>query len=573
LTEEREKTLEVNDSEPRWSPALELQLKSYLERSGGTAKHILEYGAGITTRLLSDFIGSQSWREEALLLSIEKDLQRLLRVCQVIERRPFHYFPLLIPLNVGSRDVDVGELPRLFANKFDFVLIHSNSPESLAGAAIALLSIGTALIYDHRAETIRTARKLFDDVVEDGDFLVLRQPRRPRGSVTSADSRSGERRGIVIPVQGAMAKTQWQISRPWAEAYARKIGAEILAVEVPAAVPPLFVKFYAAREAAGYDRVLMLDTDILIRRHAPDIFDLVPYTHLGAAPGGRASPIVARIDKAKTFYGAIEIEESDYFNAGVLVVNRGTLRQLFELPEQMLASPRYEQDYVIWKAAQSKIPCCKLPTYFNYIPNAKYTSVDWRHSFFYHFAGSGKDRYRHRTALFVEGRFEGSIGWRSAPLFSRNMRTFLMRVADQQYQGRRVVGFDPDDMTYKSDSTIAVLEDENAYMLVRKGRGIGVYGPYTTFKQGHYRIRAITSGLALELGGRDIRVDVVADKGGRVLLPPTKVIFGDDGVATLPDVVINELIEKVEFRLYRNEVALRLVMGIEVETLQIPSVQ
>jgi hypothetical protein len=167
----------------------------------------------------------------------------------------------------------------------------------------------------------------------------------------------------------------------------------------------------------------------------------------------------------------------------------------------------------------------------------------------------------------MRGRFNDGTGWRRDVLFSRHLRTFLMRVADLQYRGRQIIGFDPDDMSYKKDCSIAVLEDENAYMLVRKGRGIGAYGPYTSLQQGRYRVKTITSQLALDLGGRDICVDITADMGRKILLPPTKIKFDQDAVAELPDIVVEETINNVEFRLHRSEEALRLVMGFEVELL------
>jgi hypothetical protein len=273
------------------------------------------------------------------------------------------------------------------------------------------------------------------------------------------------------------------------------------------------------------------------------------------------------MEQSRQFQGAIDMQESSYFNSGVLVLNRDALRQLFQMPEHMLGYPHYEQGYLNWKAAQAHIPFYELPIQFNYIPNPKRLSLDWRHAFFHHFAGAGKSRYRNRTALFMRGRFNGGIAWQRDRLLSRNLRTFLMRVADLQFRGRQIAGYDPDDMTYKAGCSVAVLEDGNAYMFLRKGSGIGAYGPYAALPSGRYRIRLITSPLALDLGGREICVDVVSDMGRKILLPPTTIEFDQTGVASLPDIMIDKAMDKIEFRLFRSKESTQLVMGFEVEVL------
>jgi hypothetical protein len=283
----------------------------------------------------------------------------------------------------------------MFPDMFGLVFIHADSPfECLLSAAIVVRSAGTVIVHDPQARFHQHARDLFHHVIGEEEFLILQQPHDAARLAAIGSAKKHERRGIVVPIQGPQAAAQWDIARPWTEAYAQKVGAELLAVEVPSAIPVMFVKFYAAQQASAFDRILMLDSDILIRPHAPDVFDVVPPTHLGAMAEGRLFPRSAWIEQSRQFYGPADMQESDYFNAGVLVLNRDTLRQLFQVPEHMLASPGFEQDYLNWTAAQARIPRYDLPIQFNYIPNAKYLSLDWRHAFFYHFAGAGKRRYR-----------------------------------------------------------------------------------------------------------------------------------------------------------------------------------
>lgn len=74
-----------------------------------------------------------------------------------------------------------------------------------------------------------------------------------------------------------------------------------------------------------YDRILHLDSDVVINDNCPNIFDIVPYDTIGFVfedKGSRLDNRRNRIAHIKEVYGGNEKWISGYFNAGMLVTSR-----------------------------------------------------------------------------------------------------------------------------------------------------------------------------------------------------------------------------------------------------------
>jgi len=74
-----------------------------------------------------------------------------------------------------------------------------------------------------------------------------------------------------------------------------------------------------------YDRIFYLDSDIIINKTCPNVFDSVPYDTIGLVFEDKGSRLVdrrTRIVHIKNIYGGNENWVSGYFNGGMFVVSR-----------------------------------------------------------------------------------------------------------------------------------------------------------------------------------------------------------------------------------------------------------
>lgn len=85
----------------------------------------------------------------------------------------------------------------------------------------------------------------------------------------------------VIP-SNKTAKDNWEVTGPRIREYARRLDADLVILDDDK-IPywPMGNKFRAAWVAEHYRQTLYLDCDVIVRRDAPNIFELVPDTHWG----------------------------------------------------------------------------------------------------------------------------------------------------------------------------------------------------------------------------------------------------------------------------------------------------
>lgn len=113
--------------------------------------------------------------------------------------------------------------------------------------------------------------------------------------------------------------------------YARKIEADFKVITDQKHLTPHWEKLRMYDLLNVYERILYIDTDVLIKHDCPDLFKIVPKDTIGAFNEGRY----------------FDRKYPDYYNAGVLVIPR-CKRDIFINPEieQGDINTFYDQDFI-----------------------------------------------------------------------------------------------------------------------------------------------------------------------------------------------------------------------------------
>ncbi len=205
-------------------------------------------------------------------------------------------------------------------------------------------------------------------------------------------------RVIVTSVIGEKFEAIWKLTGPTIEAYADRIGADLIVFkENPHETSPHWVKFglYDILHKM-YKRAAWIDADIIIRKDAPDIFEIVPEDRLGIFNEGRFAPRALAIHEAMQVY-KVDLPDWDrvsYFNTGVMVISQDQ-RHLFNPPEG-IKRQKYnfgEQTYLNLRIQQRKVPIFELSHHFNRMSILdSITGISRLASWFVHYAAYPDDK-------------------------------------------------------------------------------------------------------------------------------------------------------------------------------------
>jgi len=199
-----------------------------------------------------------------------------------------------------------------------------------------------------------------------------------------------ERRVVVTLCEGDLYRRMAEVSHPTISAYADRIGASFMVMDGEGAhSSPHWGKLRLRDLLNSYDRIVYVDTDVIIRDDAPDLFDEVPAGKLGVfdeAPftDGR---FVSMTETCRAF-GVVLGERWDgvYFNSGVMVLSP-LQRTLFESPPFENDS-HFEQGYLNVKRVIDGIQIHPLHHKLNRMSCMDDKTGEARHdSFILHYAG------------------------------------------------------------------------------------------------------------------------------------------------------------------------------------------
>lgn len=118
--------------------------------------------------------------------------------------------------------------------------------------------------------------------------------------------------------------------------YADKIGANFLVISETELLDPNWEKTQIYNLLNKYKRILLLDSDLIIRDDCPNLFEMVPEDSIGAFNQAKYFQSLEKINIESLKYD-IKIDKitNNYYNTGVLVISR-IHKNLFKLPNEIL---------------------------------------------------------------------------------------------------------------------------------------------------------------------------------------------------------------------------------------------
>ena len=186
-------------------------------------------------------------------------------------------------------------------------------------------------------------------------------------------------------------------------AYARKICADLVEITNPVCGSAHWAKVEIFDLFEIYDRVLYLDNDILITPKAPNIFDHVPDTHIGALLESQFTDREAVMNEylSGMHYSWNPIPFK-YLNTGVLVIP-DRWRRVFESPgeEEIKRNIQFKKDhwdsqfhdqsFFNWRTNVCRADIFDIGPKFNWMDVMDDISSESRYdAHFIHYAGLGK---------------------------------------------------------------------------------------------------------------------------------------------------------------------------------------
>jgi hypothetical protein len=199
---------------------------------------------------------------------------------------------------------------------------------------------------------------------------------------------------ILTIAQGNLYSEMAFLTHPTIKAYADRIGAEFKVINEKkiSSTSIHWEKFQIFDLLNIYDRILFVDTDIIIREDAPNLFDIVPKDKLGMfneAPWTLRSRELM-IDVCKQYGVILSNWDGRYFNTGVMVISRAH-KYLFKKPDLEYFS-FYEQTYLNMRIAEfvikEELKIFELEYRFNRMTCMdRFTGEERFASYFIHYAG------------------------------------------------------------------------------------------------------------------------------------------------------------------------------------------
>jgi len=195
-------------------------------------------------------------------------------------------------------------------------------------------------------------------------------------------------RAIVTLCIGDGFEKLANLTHPLMRAYAGKVGAEFIVIDqAELDISPIhYEKYQLERFLDEYERVLFVDTDVVIRPSAPDLFEIVPEEMFGAYLASVHSDChddsIVAIQRELEDLGW----QKDYFNSGVMVLSKAH-RVLFDFSHGCF-NGFYEQTQINYNLQKLKVPFFDIGFKFNHVELIG-EPISKQSTYFIHYAGPG----------------------------------------------------------------------------------------------------------------------------------------------------------------------------------------
>lgn len=201
---------------------------------------------------------------------------------------------------------------------------------------------------------------------------------------------------------------QWDemanLTHPTIKAYADKIHADFIVINIPfiQAKDEGFEKFQLAKILNSYDRVIYLDTDIIVTRRCPNLFEKVEKYDIGAFVESDYFTVSREVDHRQRI---IELQKqlgnigwvNQYINTGVMVLSKRHA-SIFEIPQNYVVDLR-EQSQLNYNIKKYGFWIQDLGIRFNKMDFIN--PLDRFESYIIHYAGRGFTPQWHNMKLKI----------------------------------------------------------------------------------------------------------------------------------------------------------------------------
>jgi len=185
------------------------------------------------------------------------------------------------------------------------------------------------------------------------------------------------------------------VSHPILKQYAKTCGADFLIInEDKINIGSFHYEILQCYELfETYDRILVIDSDVLITPSCPDLFDVVPYDCIGTIYEDKFARAKTRkylIKKVQEEWGSVGWE-SGYINTGVFLASK-VHRDIFKHQKDKVwlrKDEGFDDIYLGYKIHEHKFKVFELPYKFNHMSMFSELGRNWLKSYIIHYAGRG----------------------------------------------------------------------------------------------------------------------------------------------------------------------------------------
>jgi len=409
------------------------------------------------------------------------------------------------------------------------------------------------------AEAMRAER---DASLEERDLAVrerdhaLRQIAMPHPKMTDEAAAARVRvrvlqaasgsRNLIVPVQGAIANREIEITRPFFEAYCRHTGVGLEIIDVPEAITPVSAMASLRPIVESCERFAIMQPYMIIRDGCPDLFAVVTEDKLGAIIEGRWTDRRQRCLELSGLCGfSTPLPMENYLNSDLLVMSRRHLSLLDTLERGHVSSYGLDlQDALNALLYHSDICVYSLPRDFNWIPYAP-EEFDWRWAWIFNMSSSW--RSPPTQAFAWRPKPDGSDAYLRARLQAQHCRLPSLIEITEQLRGNNVRFVNAAEMSYEGLSArVHLTSDEAAVMWCGAAapEGPAIFGPYLDLPAGRWSVSLLGPDGVTAADPR-IVVDVVHDSGRNTVRPR-----GPIGPGATIEIVLDRDATNAEVRMY-----------------------